>query len=76
VRETEGADVVAECFGDTPSGCSIVRICRLKGVLAEALAAFYGVLDRYTLSDLVRNRDNLAKVLFIADAAHPRRREA
>ncbi|HEX5634438.1 MAG TPA: Rrf2 family transcriptional regulator [Gemmatimonadales bacterium] len=76
VRETEGADVVAECFGDAPSGCSIARICRLRGVLAEALGAFYGVLDRYTLADLVHNRESLAQVLFIEDAARPRRAKA
>jgi Rrf2 family nitric oxide-sensitive transcriptional repressor len=76
VRETEGADVVAECFGDAPNDCSIARICRLRGVLAEALAAFYAVLDHYTLADLVRNRDHLAKVLFVAPEARARRREA
>jgi Rrf2 family nitric oxide-sensitive transcriptional repressor len=73
VRETEGADVVAECFGDDADHCSIARVCRLRGVLAEALAAFYGVLDRYTLADLVRNRETLAKVLFIGHEAPARR---
>jgi Rrf2 family nitric oxide-sensitive transcriptional repressor len=76
VRETEGADVVAECFGEEPSECSIARICRLRGVLAEALVAFYAVLDRYTLADLVRNRDHLAKVLFIPPVARKRQPEA
>jgi len=34
-------------------------------VLAEAVAAFHAVLARYTLADLVRNRDELATILFL-----------
>lgn len=33
--------------------CALLPRCRLKGVLAEAAAAFIGVLDSYTLEDLV-----------------------
>jgi len=64
VRETEGAVVPAECFGNDDGHCSIGTICRLRGVLAEAVGAFYDVLDRYTLADLVQNRSSLAKALF------------
>jgi Rrf2 family nitric oxide-sensitive transcriptional repressor len=64
VRETEGVSMLAECFGDDDSNCSIASICRLRGVLGEAVNAFYAVLDRYTLADLVHNRHSLAKVLF------------
>lgn len=71
VRQTEGLDTPAECF--EPSGrCRIARICRLRGVLAEAVDAFYEVLDRYTLDDLVANRQALAQVLFF-DNASPQR---
>jgi Rrf2 family nitric oxide-sensitive transcriptional repressor len=73
VRETEGVSMLAECFGDDDSNCSIATICRLRGVLGEAVRAFYAVLDRYTLADLVHNRNSLAKVLFIDNAAAPRR---
>ena len=69
VRHTEGAAVPAECFGEEGGHCSIARICRLHGVFGEAVDAFYGVLDRYTLADLVHNRQALAKVLFIGRAA-------
>jgi len=65
VRQTEGAAVVAECFSDEGNHCAITRICRLRGVLGEAVEAFYTVLDRYTLADLVQNRQSLAAVLFI-----------
>ncbi|MDO9115547.1 MAG: Rrf2 family transcriptional regulator [Polaromonas sp.] len=71
VRQTEGAAVVAECFSDEGNHCAITRICRLRGVLGEAVEAFYTVLDRYTLADLVQNRQSLAKVLFIDRTAPP-----
>jgi Rrf2 family nitric oxide-sensitive transcriptional repressor len=67
VRQTEGLDTPAECF-EQSGHCRIARICRLRGVLGEALDAFYEVLDRYTLEDLVVNRQALAKVLFFASA--------
>ncbi len=65
VRATEGNAVVAECFGESGGDCQIAPNCRLRGVLAEAVTAFYGVLDRYTLEDLVNNRQQLARMLFI-----------
>lgn len=64
VRHTEGRAVLAECFGDE-SDCAIAADCRLKGVLSESVQAFYAVLDKYTLADIVRNRRQLAKVLFM-----------
>jgi Rrf2 family transcriptional regulator, nitric oxide-sensitive transcriptional repressor len=62
VRAVEGEFAPAECFGT--GACSIARICRLRGVLTEAVAAFHRVLDRYTLADLVANDSELASVLF------------
>lgn len=64
VRQTEGAAMPAECFGIEGGHCSIARICRLRGVLAEAVDAFQAVLDRYTLADLTRDGPALAQVLF------------
>lgn len=71
VRQTEGIDLMAECFEEAGGTCAIAPVCRLRGVLAEALAAFYTVLDRYTLADLVGNRQALAKVLFLDRADRP-----
>lgn len=65
VRAAEGADLPAECFGDDRDPCPIERICRLRGVFKEAVDAFYAVLDRYTLADLVNNRVALGRVLGI-----------
>jgi len=68
VRDTEGAAVPAECFTEDGGHCTIARVCRLKGVLAEAVGAFYAVLDQYTLAHLSRNRQALGKVLMIQAA--------
>ena len=39
--------------------------------MGEAVAAFYAVLARYTLEDLVRNREQLATILFLPAAGRP-----
>jgi len=69
VRQTEGADLPAACFGEETEPCPIAPVCRLSGVLHEAVQAFYRVLDGYTLADLVRNKQALAKILFVPQAA-------
>ena len=70
VRRTEGGDIPAECFEPDNHRCVIMGGCRLRGVLYEAVKAFYAVLERYTLADLVRNRSALAKVLFPASGVY------
>lgn len=65
VRETEGDAIPAECFDRETNTCGIVRACRLRGVLDEAVAAFHAVLDRYTLADLSQNRRAIARILRI-----------
>jgi Rrf2 family nitric oxide-sensitive transcriptional repressor len=67
VRLTEGSDHPAECFGED-SRCAIAPVCRLAGVFDEALRAFYAVLDRHTLADLVHNRARIVSILHM----HPR----
>jgi Rrf2 family transcriptional regulator, nitric oxide-sensitive transcriptional repressor len=62
VRAMEGELVPAGCFGT--GECSIARICRLRGVLAEAVDAFHAVLDRYSLADLVADDFALASLMF------------
>jgi len=65
VRRAEGAVVPAECFGENPGHCCIAPVCRLRGVMQEAIEAFYGVLDGCTLEDLAHNRPALARALFV-----------
>lgn len=71
VRDAEGESKVVECFGDERDCCAIGRSCKLRSVLGEAVAAFYAVLARYTLADVVRNREQLATILFVPMAAPP-----
>jgi len=63
LRNTEGKAMPAECFGGEESNCAIVSCCQLKSVLAEAVDAFYSVLDRYTLADITRNKSALTSIL-------------
>lgn len=39
--------------------CYLVRVCRLKDALQQAMEAFLQVMDGYTLADLTGNRDEL-----------------
>lgn len=63
VRQSEDDLAFVECFDKATSDCRIAPACRLKGVLGEALEAFYAALDRYTLADLIANRASLAKLV-------------
>jgi Rrf2 family nitric oxide-sensitive transcriptional repressor len=56
VRLAEGGDTPAECFDRESSACVIVKACRLRGVLEEAVADFYASLERYSLEDLRMQR--------------------
>jgi Rrf2 family nitric oxide-sensitive transcriptional repressor len=62
VRAAEEPRLV-ECFEAGSSSCRIESACALRGILAEALEAFFAVLDRHTLADLLRSERKLAKVL-------------
>ncbi|MFG6158803.1 RrF2 family transcriptional regulator [Halomonas sp. 1390] len=67
VRATERDLELVECFGDS-NECVITPACRLKPILAEALAAFIAVLDRYTLADLLGpQRPALVRLLQLND---------
>lgn len=71
VRDTEGQAHPAECFDPDSPHCAIAGACRLQGVLAEAIDAFYAVLDRCTLADLLRQPQAIVRLLNIpAKAAH------
>ncbi|MDF0490092.1 Rrf2 family transcriptional regulator [Sphingomonas sp. H39-1-10] len=67
VRHTEDGFDLVDC-----GSCVIAPACGLTGVLKEALSAFLGVLDRYTLADLMTKREDLGRLLAgMALAANP-----
>lgn len=61
VRDTEQNLALVACFigGE---GCVIAPTCRLKTVFAEALEAFFKVLDQYTLADLLPRKSQPALI--------------
>lgn len=63
VRDVEPNFSLVECFTPEKSTCPIQGVCGLRSALREAQDAFFAVLDSYTLSDLVMNRDAIAREL-------------
>lgn len=72
MRATEPDFALVECFA-TGSQCIITRRCRLPDVLNEALNAFIGALDQYTLRDIMlTKRDFFPPRLPIKETRGPR----
>jgi Rrf2 family transcriptional regulator, nitric oxide-sensitive transcriptional repressor len=68
IRQTEEDFVLVECFQEQDCLCVIEPACVLKKALRTAIAAFFEVLDGYTLADLVKPSRNLARLLSVAAA--------
>jgi Rrf2 family nitric oxide-sensitive transcriptional repressor len=66
LRLGEESESVIECKDRREGPCRILSVCRLRGVLDEAAAAFFAVLDSYTLQDLIRPRAALADLLSVS----------
>lgn len=64
VRVTEESFSMAECF-DSDTDCPLVDSCALNAALREALNAFFEVLGRHTIADLVAERQNMRGLLGI-----------
>ncbi len=63
VRLCEETETVIDCIDQPRQPCRLYPSCRLKGVLDEAAAAFFEVLDGYTLADLVKQPSKIRAVL-------------
>jgi len=63
VRETEKNTTIVECFNQSSCQCKIVSACQLIDILIEAQHAFFVVLDKYTLHDLILNPESLHKLI-------------
>lgn len=66
VTVTEENFAMAECF-EADSECPLVDSCGLTGALREALGAFFEVLSRYTIEDLVKSRPSINYLLGIEE---------
>jgi Rrf2 family nitric oxide-sensitive transcriptional repressor len=66
VRGTEDNRNLVECFDRDTSACRIEAACVLRGMLGQALEAFYRSLDAYTLADLIAPKARLANMLVLA----------
>jgi Rrf2 family nitric oxide-sensitive transcriptional repressor len=54
---------IVECFDPETNRCPITGGCGLRPILKEALEAYFSVLDRYSLADVVRRRTLLVQLL-------------
>lgn len=71
VRQTEGTIAVVECFDPGANTCPLGPACGLKDVLREGVDAFFSVLDRYTLADLVAEPRWVARVMTLVPGGQP-----
>ena len=65
VRVTEENFAVAECFETDAAECPLVDSCSLNAALREALGAFFEVLQRHTIAELVAAKANVRSLLGI-----------
>jgi Rrf2 family nitric oxide-sensitive transcriptional repressor len=66
VRYAEPDMALVPCFAPVNAFCPIVPSCILRRALEEAREAFLGVLDGYTLADLVQPGSALRALLSMA----------
>jgi Rrf2 family nitric oxide-sensitive transcriptional repressor len=58
IRQTEEGSALVEC-----GECVIAPACGLTGALGEAMAAFFAVLDRYSLADVMARGGHIGRLL-------------
>ncbi len=51
IRDHEQDQALVECFRADGGACTLIPICRLRGMLDTAKTIFYRHLDQYTLAD-------------------------
>jgi Rrf2 family nitric oxide-sensitive transcriptional repressor len=69
IRRTEPDMALVTCFEPIEAPCAIRRCCVLREALEQAYVAFTGVLDGYSLADLVRPRSRLKTMLALGPPA-------
>ena len=66
VRVTEESFAMAECFENDATDCPLIDSCALNSALREALGAFFEVLGRHSIADLVSDSPAMQVRLGIA----------
>jgi Rrf2 family iron-responsive transcriptional regulator len=69
VRVTEDNFSMAECFDSDTADCPLIDSCGLNAALREALGAFFAVLEKHTIADLIAARPNMREALGIDNIA-------
>jgi Rrf2 family transcriptional regulator, nitric oxide-sensitive transcriptional repressor len=54
---------IVECFEAESNGCVVAGGCGLQQILKESLEAWFAVLDRYSLADVVGRKSVLVQLL-------------
>ncbi|MGB0661602.1 MAG: RrF2 family transcriptional regulator [Mangrovicoccus sp.] len=67
IRLLEACVPFAECFDGAENHCPLKCSCRLRGVLGNALEAFYSALDGITLAELIEDNSDLVGILSLED---------
>jgi Rrf2 family transcriptional regulator, nitric oxide-sensitive transcriptional repressor len=62
VRGTEPDLLMVECFDRLHNECILAPACGLQGVIHQATAAYFNVLNRVTLADLLKNSSSLREL--------------
>lgn len=63
LKATESGTVLVDCMRSEGGSCAITPACGLKSALGRAQAAFYDVLEGYTLADITAQRHALSEIL-------------
>lgn len=69
VRATEDNFTLVECFDAGSNTCVVAPVCQLRQPFREAVNAFLGVLDGYTLADMAGSRANRRALQALLGAA-------
>ena len=63
VRTFEDMGNFVECFNAETNDCVVTPVCGLHRVLSDGLKAYLAYLDRFTIADLVGDREKFRRVL-------------
>lgn len=64
IQQLEPHFFIVECLDKKNGKCVISSACRLKHILSEAKDNFIQTLEKYTLKDIVQEREQLSQILF------------